>query len=146
MQYVVGFMFTPGRRWVTLIQKNHPEWQRGLLDGVGGKIEPGETALQAVVREFEEETGVRQEEWHHAVHLVGAALPDRAAYSVDFFYCESDQAVNTRSVTDELVMQVDASALHRQQVVGDLRWLIPLVLDPHMRASFPLTLEDRSGN
>ncbi len=32
---------------------------KGKLDGIGGKLEPGETAAQAAVREVTEETGVR---------------------------------------------------------------------------------------
>ena len=52
-EYVVGFMFSEE------ILKNKPDWQAGRLNGVGGKVEPNEYPDQAMVREFEEETGVR---------------------------------------------------------------------------------------
>jgi 8-oxo-dGTP pyrophosphatase MutT (NUDIX family) len=58
-QLVVGFAFKIDR--VVLIQKLRPEWQAGHLNGIGGKIEDGECAKDAMVREFEEETGVRVE-------------------------------------------------------------------------------------
>ena len=40
IQYVVGFLFNPARRTVLLLQKTHPEWQFGMWNGPGGKLEP----------------------------------------------------------------------------------------------------------
>ena len=57
-EYVVGFVFNETMNSVLLIRKNHPEWQSGLLNGIGGKIEEGETPVQAMSREFVEEAGV----------------------------------------------------------------------------------------
>jgi 8-oxo-dGTP diphosphatase len=54
--WVVGFVFK-NRDEVTLVMKNRPEWQKGKLNGVGGKIEAGETSAQAMRREFKEEAG-----------------------------------------------------------------------------------------
>ena len=34
--YVAGFMYSKDRKKVVLIEKINPEWQRGLLNGVGG--------------------------------------------------------------------------------------------------------------
>ena len=56
--YVVGFLFNQDRNKVALIKKLKPQWQKGLLNGVGGKIEAGETSKEAMIREFREETGV----------------------------------------------------------------------------------------
>lgn len=56
--YVLGFVFSEGLTAVMLIHKKRPERLAGLLDGVGGKIEPGETPLQAMVRECEEESNL----------------------------------------------------------------------------------------
>lgn len=43
---------------VLVIEKNRPEFQRGRLNLVGGKVEPGETVSNAAVRELLEETGL----------------------------------------------------------------------------------------
>lgn len=43
---------------VLLLRKAKPEWQAGLLNGVGGKLEEGETVFQCARREFTEETTV----------------------------------------------------------------------------------------
>lgn len=63
MEYVAGFLFSPSMNSVVLIQKNKPEWQAGKLNGVGGKVEAGETPEQAMTREFEEEAGAHVEGW-----------------------------------------------------------------------------------
>lgn len=55
-QYVVGLAVNQG--WVALIRKAKPAWQAGRLNGIGGKVEPGEDPQLAMAREFEEEAGV----------------------------------------------------------------------------------------
>jgi 8-oxo-dGTP pyrophosphatase MutT (NUDIX family) len=62
-EYTLGFLFSEDKQRIVLIEKQHPEWQKGLLNGVGGKLEPGETALDCMVREFFEETGVYIPNW-----------------------------------------------------------------------------------
>lgn len=57
--YVVGFYFDPEVYEVCLIRKNRPDWQKGRLNGVGGKIEDFDLSPQAAMaREFEEEAGL----------------------------------------------------------------------------------------
>lgn len=55
-RYVLGFAFDQFIRRVLLIEKAKPAWQKGKLNGVGGTWELGETAVQGMTREFEEET------------------------------------------------------------------------------------------
>lgn len=55
---VVGFAFDLKNNHLVLVVKDHPQWMAGKLNGVGGKIEAGETPKQAMVREFFEEAGV----------------------------------------------------------------------------------------
>lgn len=58
MKYSIGFCFSFDKEKVVLIKKEKPAWQKGRLNGVGGKIELGETAEACMIREFQEETGV----------------------------------------------------------------------------------------
>ena len=48
--YVLGFAFNKNFREVLLILKNKPQWQKGLYNGIGGKIEEGELPIEAMVR------------------------------------------------------------------------------------------------
>lgn len=68
--YSLGFIFrrnhpdTPPRS-VFLIEKKHPHWQAGLLNGIGGKVEKGESLYAAMRREAVEECGYDTEDWIH---------------------------------------------------------------------------------
>lgn len=54
-RYVLGFIFNSDMTQVLLIQKNRTERQKEKWNGIGGKVEPGETPHQAMVREGNEE-------------------------------------------------------------------------------------------
>lgn len=61
MKYVVGIVYN--KENVLLISKKRPAWQVGMLNGIGGKIEPGENPLQAMIRECKEECNLDIEDW-----------------------------------------------------------------------------------
>lgn len=61
IEYVLGFAMYEGRVW--LIRKARPAEQAGKLNGIGGKVEPGEHPDEAMVREFKEEAGAVVENW-----------------------------------------------------------------------------------
>ncbi len=84
--YVVGFAFDDDEN-VALVRKKRPEWQKGYLNGVGGKIEEGESSRAAMVREFEEETGlgVPEHEWEQFVAMQGNSEQESGEWSVAFF-------------------------------------------------------------
>ena len=124
-RYVVGFAFSKGLQSVLLIRKNRPKWQEGRLNGVGGKVEPGEDYLSAMVREFREETGldIPPDKWKHVVTYYG---PE---YEVRFFYTVTDAVNEAVSMTDEHVALYGIGALMGAPVISNLRWIIPLCLD-----------------
>ena len=64
--YVLGFCFDEFNN-VLMIQKSHPDWMRGQLNGIGGKIELYEAPNDAMVREFQEETLIQttSSDWVH---------------------------------------------------------------------------------
>lgn len=59
--YTCAFAFSRDGNHVLLIEKDKPEWQKGLLNGIGGKVEQGESIVDATLREFQEETGMSKD-------------------------------------------------------------------------------------
>lgn len=117
-RYVVGFAFDRVGQ-VALIEKKRPEWQRGLLNGVGGHVEPGESSILAMHREFEEETGLRVDEWERLFIL---HEPDA---EITFYRTQLDSLDGIESKTDELVGVFYHYDLFYGDVVPHLRWILP---------------------
>lgn len=139
--YVSGFLFSPCGQHVALIQKLNPKWQRGLLNGIGGKIEPGETPHDAMAREFHEEAGLvtRPENWTCFARL---HRPDE--YLVDFMFCRDARFDQIRSIEQEEVGIYECSDLPAH-LMPNLRWLIPMSLDAELDFAEPIPLRERSG-
>lgn len=120
---VVGFMFDRKVARVVLIRKNRPAWMAGLCNGIGGKVEGEETPVQAMVREFREETTVVTQEgdWSEFLHLV----TDHNT-NLYFFTCVSDLSLDdVMSNTDETVIIDHVRDLH-VPVLRNLHWILPL--------------------
>ena len=73
-QYTVCFLFAPGGGRVLMAKKLHTVF-KGRLNGVGGKIEPPESALDGAVREIREETGLAIDP-DRLLYLGFTSLPD----------------------------------------------------------------------
>lgn len=132
-KYVVGFLFNYGIYEVVLIRKNRPDWQKGKLNGVGGKIEEGELPIDSMRREFLEEAGVYIFDWIPFCVLSGDN------YEVHFF-CASDSLNGVTSMLDEKVgiYQVytthddyggDAGVIGTNEIIPNLNWLIPMAIN-----------------
>ena len=129
MKYVAGFLFSEDKKQVLLIKKNKPDWQKGFLNGVGGKIEDFDNIpLDAMIREFKEEAGLTIKYWHHAVSLKGIR-EGKEEYTVEFFYSLNDEIHNAVQTTDEELVLINVSDLQESNVIINLNWLIPLCLD-----------------
>lgn len=133
--YVCGFLFTPGEPFVALIKKQRPKWQAGLYNGIGGKVEDGEEPIEAMIREFNEETGCETVfRWNPFCKIIN----DRAAskstpsgpWTVHFF--KAFGIATLQSPTDEEVAWHNCSSITRINThifVPNLQWLIPMALE-----------------
>ena len=122
MDYVAGFCFSECGEQVALIRKLNPEWQRGLLNGIGGKVEPGESPHLAMVREFEEETGAHIEDWR--LFCTATTEEDR----LHFLTARGDLDALYSAEAEE-VLTVAIEEIPTLDTIPNLRWLIPLALD-----------------
>lgn len=132
MNYVLGFMFSPDMERVVLIRKTKPEFQKGKLNGVGGKIEENETPIKAMIREFQVETGVstKESDWIYYGKFSEFINSD-AMYSgiavIHVFKCISSEGENTQSLTEEFVANYKVSHINMLNLASSLNWIIPLM-------------------
>ena len=137
-RYVVGFLFTKDAKHVVLIRKLNPEWQRGLFNGVGGKIEINENSCDAMAREFGEETGViiNPKEW-----TCFACIHRPGFYDLDIYRAHSDLAFDVRTIEKEEVHLLKVNELPKN-IIPNLQWLIPLALDKQADFSNPISIQE----
>jgi 8-oxo-dGTP diphosphatase len=128
IEYVAGFLFSPDYQQVVLIKKEKPAWQAGKLNAVGGKVELGETPVIAMSREFEEEAGLKIDDWKSFCTLSGEG------YVVHFFYSVSDDFKASKTCTHESVgtyvtSDIIASSQPKvPEILHNISWLMTLVL------------------
>lgn len=122
-QYVLGFMVSDDN-CVALVKKSKPDWQRGKWNGVGGHVERNELSINAMVREFREETGVETKytDWNYKFTMSG---PGWRSF---VYVTRTKDKPFLVGLPDEPVSWWPLSKL--PEVIPNLRWLIPMSLDP----------------
>lgn len=121
-KYTLGFAFSSGGEDVVLITKTNPEWQRGFMNGVGGKIEDNESPLACITREFVEETGVRLDEWREFCVIT------HADFQIHIYRTFSDEIYKCTTTTEERINIIKVSQLNNYKILDNLNWLIPMAL------------------
>lgn len=126
-KYVLGFAFAEDGKEVLLIRKNRPEWQAGKFNGIGGKVEEGETPEQAMYREFHEEAGIKNSNWEFRFEYI---FPNAIIYVYTLFSDGTFWDANT--MTDETVhraMVDDILKMEPEKLISNIKWLVLLLLD-----------------
>lgn len=140
-EWVVGFLIDIKFNDVVLINKTKPPWMAGMLNGVGGKVEPDEAPVDAMWREFEEETDLLVHGWEPFVRMTAVSTEDRSGHitseqGVIHFYRAFVNDLHTlgiRSMTEEPVgfYYIPDVVNGAERTVPNLRWLLPLALHTH---------------
>jgi len=145
MEMVLGFAFDDAEKEVVLIQKQRPEWQKGYLNGIGGKVEKDEQPYDAMVREFKEETGITCNNWQ----FCGRFSCDGGLvylYKKHFSIAELDYIDGRISADGETInkRRVDNLRQAGPRPLDNLHWIIPLLLD-NIQYPFYLKYNSRGG-
>lgn len=135
IKYVVGLAFSKDTRFVLLIVKERPDWQKGKFNGVGGKIEAGETPIDAMIREFREEAGLvtTRFDWTPLIKTIDPT-PEKE-WEIYFFYSFIDIDL-CQTMTDEKLIQVPRKSIGILPIVNALSWIIPMALDRDFKETF----------
>lgn len=140
--YVVGFLLNVSTDCVLLVRKLRPAWQHGKLNGIGGKIENGESPAEAMAREWSEETGMPSPAWRYFARVVGPG------YDVHFYCAAELQSHKLPRMINDAGEQMEiwprTALLTRSDVISNLHWLLPLAF-VDQGAPFAL-VQDRPGS
>jgi len=145
INYVLGFAFELNRNFVALIEKNRPEFQKGKINGIGGKIEdadffkaatgPFTTPQIAMVREFTEETGKRTKpnDWDYFATMTfeNDILGGRAVVHCLRAFLPTIRDIET--TTDEKVNVYGLPLLNHYQLSPNLKMLIEIALNKDVK-------------
>ena len=131
-KYTVGFIFNKSHSKVLLVHKISPEWQNGKINGVGGKLEEGETSLDCIVREVREETSLKtkKNDWV----LVGRIFGDD--WFVDVFGATYNGKLSDAKKADKEEVEWFSVKSLPDNVIKNLTWLVPVTLDKMLRNNF----------
>lgn len=122
-QYVCGFLFDAAMQHLVLLRREKPPNQRGLYNGVGGRVEADEFPVQAMIRECHEEAGVWVEDWVAFAEVEG---PTWVSY---FFFARDNAAHQARQMEHQLVQCFSMDAVFSLPLMPNLPWLLRLCFD-----------------
>lgn len=129
--YVLGFCFSRDYSKVVLIKKTRPAWQSGRLNGVGGHIERAETPLDAMIREFAEETN-----YPHATNWTYFGVLQGKDWVVHLFHGQYGVIPGPYNTSEEGEVSVHyvTCVLNKPTSKGspplpNLRYLIPMAIN-----------------
>lgn len=146
-EYVAGFAFSSGQSYVALVRKQKPEWQKGLLNGVGGKVEHDELPLEAMYREFKEECTLPVRRWEHFATVEGGGDQPWRVY---FYWTHivDDRfrpATNYGKEAEHVeVFPIKWLGGGKFSTIPNLAWLIPLAV-AHMHGHATVTVREEDG-
>lgn len=123
--YTLGFVFNPTLDRVVLIEKTHPDWQKGKLNGIGGKIEESESSAACIVREACEESGLQSHEsqWTLVAQLCGTD------WRMDVYaHIHSGAEEDMQTKTDEHIKWHNIDRMPNT-MLSNVPWLIYLAKD-----------------
>lgn len=127
-RYVLGFAFSRDSKRVLLIAKKRPARMVGKWNGIGGHIEGQEFPVQAMVREFKEETDLdtKIEDWREYAVMEG---PDWICYCFAAYLKYIEFA---KDMTDEITGMHDVSWLPSVSAMPNINYLIKMALDKEL--------------
>lgn len=121
-EYCLGLVFNETKSKLLLVRKKTPKWMAGLLNGIGGNIELGELAKEAMIRECGEEIKLDIHDWNR---VCGLDLPE-AYINVFSTIANLDSAVVVALEEISEIVLVDPDELDCKDYMPNLNWLIPM--------------------
>lgn len=137
-RYALGLVFSTSEKEIALIQKEHPDFLSGSLNGIGGRMNEtaGETPLETMSRTFTKETGAPLSDFtcEPTCVLTGLASKDKKGWVVYCYKITGDLSKLAGQPGQEDLDFYELDELMEEAKKGDvkigrhLEWLIPFHL------------------
>ncbi len=124
-KYTLALLFDQTKTQILLMKKSKPEWQKGKLNGIGGKIEADETPLACIVREIQEETSIKLDPT--TLTFIGN-IGDHDWTMAVFTQIYQGSTADAQSLEAEPIAWFSIDALPKH-TLANLRWMIPYALE-----------------
>lgn len=102
MHFSMGFVFCKGGLSVLLLRKARPAFLAGLWMGVTGRVEVGETPLEAMRREAKEEANLDISDWTYLGAVEGKINLDALVH----MYATHADLTSAKTMTDEIILRI----------------------------------------
>lgn len=121
-EYTVGFIFNKDLGKVLLVHKTHPPFLANKHNGIGGKIEEGESVIEGFLREVKEEADLSLDVGciRHIGFFV-ASLGKIHIVAAQYNGIEAD----AKTMTDEQIIWHSLDGLPTS-LMDNVSWFIPL--------------------
>ncbi len=138
-QQTLAFIFSPNLAQVLLLKVTKPTWQQGKYNGIGGKVQLGETTIVACLRELVEEASVTisPENLINYGELIGDN------WHVHLFTARAADLISTHRTNEGVTEWVSTNSLPKS-CIENLAWLIPCAKlhlthphQPYLIAKYP---------
>ena len=126
-EFVLGFLFNIDCTKVILIRKEKPYWQKGFYNGVGGKVQEGELPIEAMRREFREETELDIFYWKYFGYINDSG--NKISLFTSLCSTESFVPIFVNDKTVEIVTEISLDNIKNIPIIYNLHWLIPMAIE-----------------
>lgn len=90
------------------------EWQKGKLNGVGGKVLPDEHPLESMIRECKEETGLDIQNWWNVGRMIGTG------WKVSIYCTTHHNLEEAKSSSEGPLVIADDQTIRRDMMVPNV--------------------------
>lgn len=100
----------------------------GVYSGIGGKVEPEEDFYSAMIREIEEETGIKEVKNLKPYSITQHPFPPTEAEWVNvYFNCEIEEQLEIPETEDGAFHWIDPRDVEKLEIVDDLKRYIKIL-------------------
>ncbi len=124
-RYTLGYIFSSDLKKVLLVYKLAPKWQKGKINGIGGKNKDNENDLTCIVREIQEETSLKtaSKDWIYLGKMHGENWT-MALFTLIY----KGELTDAKKSAKEEIAWFPVKKLPKN-VIPNLHWQIPLAIE-----------------